>query len=81
MTQKATVFEMIPSGVIPESTCPRCGAPLAVVNKRMAYFGQAPQFVGCTMYPQCGHARTVTPDDRAAMEKVQAERDAMPAEF
>jgi len=82
MKMSDAILTIIPTGIIPESQCPRCTAPLMVVNKRnFSYFGQAPQFVGCSAYPQCGYVRVVKPEDVTIMQQVQAERDAMPAEF
>lgn len=76
-----TITQIIRTGAIPESECPRCKAPLMVVNKRHAYFGQAPQFVGCTEYPACGYVTTVTEDVAAKMDEVQRQADLQPAEF
>ena len=66
------MIDLIPTGQIPDSKCPRCGAPLMVVTKKAAqrmnpYSIQNPQFVGCTEYPQCGYNTTVTEQVREIM--------------
>lgn len=64
--------DLIPTGQIPDSKCPRCNAPLRVITKKAVqrmnpYSIQNPQFVGCTEYPMCGYHTTVTDDVRAKM--------------
>lgn len=76
-----TITQIIRTGTIPESECPRCKSPLMVVNKRVAYFGQAPQFVGCTEYPVCGYVRPMSEDVVEIMNDVQKQADLQPAEF
>ena len=84
---QAGLFDALPviaktrAGTIPNSKCPRCEAPLMVVNKKIALYGNAPQFVGCTRYPECGYHSPVTPEIKAIMNEVQRRADLLPAEF
>lgn len=76
----------IPTGEIPGSQCPQCGAPLAVINKRdpnTEHWGRNPQFVGCMNFHTtgCNYRRKVNESDRVVMERVAAEFAALPAEF
>lgn len=73
--------DLIPTGQIPDSNCPRCSAPLMVITKRNHFGALHPQFVGCTQYPMCGHTSVVTDAVREKMHAVQAQREAMPVEF
>jgi ssDNA-binding Zn-finger/Zn-ribbon topoisomerase 1 len=76
-------IHLIPTGAIPESTCPRCGSQLIVITKKtFQHFTAHPQFIGCSHYPICGYYQpNISPEIAAKMERVRAERDAMPAEF
>lgn len=76
----------IPTGIIPDSECPKCAAPLVVLDKRdpnAELWGRNPQFVGCTNFQVtgCNYRRKVNEQDRAVMEAVRAEFEALPAEF
>lgn len=76
----------IPTGEIPGSQCPQCGAPLAVINKRdpnAEHWGRNPQFVGCVNFhvTGCNYRRKVTDQDRATMEAEAQAFAALPAEF
>ena len=76
----------IPTGEIPGSVCPKCGAPLRVIDKHQPnaqYWGRNPQFVGCTNYhiTGCTYRRTVNEQDRKIKEAEAATFAALPAEF
>lgn len=76
----------IPTGEIPGSQCPNCGAPLIVINKKdpnAEHWGRNPQFVGCQNHhvTGCTYRRKVNDADRVVMEQVAAEFAALPAEF
>lgn len=76
----------IPTGEIPNSECPGCGAPLIVINKKdpnAEHWGRNPQFVGCTNYhiTGCAYRRKVNDQDRATMEAEAQAFAALPAEF
>lgn len=75
--------DLIPTGEIPDSVCPRCGNRLIVITKRgNEYYTLHPQFIGCTQYPFCGYVTSkITPEIALKMEAVQAEREAMPVDF
>lgn len=76
----------IPTGEIPGSQCPQCGAPLRVIDKRQPnaqHWGRNPQFVGCMNYhiTGCTYRRKVNDTDRTTMTKAAAAFAALPAEF
>lgn len=72
------------TGVIPGSMCPKCGAPLTVIDKRdITPCTEHPQFVGCTMHMRtgCNYRSVITPDVIEKAGQKQAEIDAVPVEF
>lgn len=76
----------IPTGEIPGSQCPKCGAPLRVIDKKQPnaqYWGRNPQFVGCQNYhiTGCTYRRKVNEADRATMKQAEEAFAALPAEF
>lgn len=77
-------MKRIHSGVIPNSECPKCGAPLAVRDKRNPQqYAKHIQFVGCTMYhvTGCNYVAQVTAEIEQKMEEEWAKFEALPAEF
>lgn len=76
--------QLIQTGEIPGSSCPKCGAPLAVRTKReIRQHNKHNQFVSCTMFfvTGCDYKTVITPDVVAKMKQVRAQLDAMPAAF
>lgn len=74
--------ELIPTGPIPNSKCPKCAASLKVVTKQNPDpYAKHKQFVGCMSYPRCRYVTTVTPEIAAVMIEQAEEFAALPAEF
>lgn len=74
----------IPTGEIPNSQCPKCGAPLYVRNKRrQTVTNKHNQFVGCSMFfiTGCAYVTTVSEEVATVMIERAAEFAALPAEF
>lgn len=75
---------LIPTGIIPDKPCPKCGGALRVITKvknPYSEYTERPQFVGCTQYPRCNYVNIVTPEVAEAMVKQAQAFEALPAEF
>ena len=75
--------ELLPTREIPNSSCPNCGSPLRVNNKRnYMTLKTRRQFVGCMSYPKCGYiARNISQEVILTMRQVQVTLDVQPVEI